>query len=143
MHFLMKLLLIFFMLSSHFSFGQNMEKHLWKNRVLLIYIPDEKSQELDKQFEILEKNSRELLERKIVIYSFTKKNYKLNFEDTWKKSEEVFSSFKPKKDVFTITLIGLDGGIKLEQNRVLSSEKLFAIIDGMPMRKTEIKNKNK
>lgn len=131
------------MLSSHFSFGQNMEKHLWKNRVLLIYIPDEKSQELDKQFEILEKNSRELLERKIVIYSFTKKSYKLNFEDTWKKSEEVFSSFKPKKDVFTITLIGLDGGIKLEQNRVLSSEKLFAIIDGMPMRKTEIKNKNK
>lgn len=131
------------MLSSHFSFGQNMEKHLWKNRVLLIYIPDEKSQELDKQFEILEKNSRELLERKIVIYSFTKKSYKLNFEDTWKKSEEVFSSFKPKKDVFTISLIGLDGGIKLEQNRVLSSEKLFAIIDGMPMRKTEIKNKNK
>ncbi|MBG7611246.1 DUF4174 domain-containing protein [Polaribacter sp. BAL334] len=56
-----------------------MEKHLLKNRVLLIYIPDEKSQELDKQFVILQKQSKELLERKIVIYSFTKKSYKLNF----------------------------------------------------------------
>ncbi|MBG7611245.1 DUF4174 domain-containing protein [Polaribacter sp. BAL334] len=54
----------------------------------------------------------------------------------------MFSSFKPKKDVFTITLIGLDGGIKLEQNRVISSEKLFTIIDGMPIRKREIRNKN-
>lgn len=75
----MKILLIFFIFSSHFSLGQKMEKHLLKNRVLLIYIPDEKSQELDKQFVILQKQSKELLERKIVIYSFTKKSYKLNF----------------------------------------------------------------
>jgi len=54
----------------------------------------------------------------------------------------LFSSFIPKKDVFTIRLIGLDGGIKLEQNRVLSSEKLFTVIDGMPMRKNEIRKNN-
>ncbi len=139
----MKILLIFFIFSSHFSFGQNMENHLWKNRVLLIYASDENSQELENQFAILEKHSKELLERKIIIYSFTKKSYRLNFDNNWKKSEELFSSFIPKKDVFTIRLIGLDGGIKLEQNRELSSEKLFTIIDGMPMRKIEIRNKNK
>ncbi|PIV97314.1 MAG: hypothetical protein COZ16_06205 [Flavobacteriaceae bacterium CG_4_10_14_3_um_filter_31_253] len=138
----MKILLIFFIFSSHFSFGQNMEKHLWKNRVLLISTSDENSQELEKQFAILEKHPKELLERKIIIYSFTKKSYKLNFDNNWKKSEELFSSFIPKKDVFTIRLIGLDGGIKLEQNRVLSSEKLFTVIDGMPMRKNEIRKNN-
>jgi hypothetical protein len=119
-----------------------MENHLWKNRVLLIYASDENSQELENQFAILEKHSKELLERKIIIYSFTKKSYRLNFDNNWKKSEELFSSFIPKKDVFTIRLIGLDGGIKLEQNRELSSEKLFTIIDGMPIRKREIRNKN-
>ena len=40
-------------------------------------------------------------------------------------------------------LIGLDGGIKLEQIQILSAEKLFAIIDGMPMRKREIRKNNK
>lgn len=138
----MKILLIFFVLSSHFSSGQNIEKHLWENRVLLIYDSNEKSQEIEDQLAILNKHKEELQERKIVIYSFTEKNYNLNFENIWKKSEELFLRFKPKKDVFTILLIGLDGGIKLEQNKILLSEKLFAIIDGMPMRKSEIRKNN-
>jgi hypothetical protein len=36
----------------------------------------------------------------------------------------------------------LDGKIKLEQSTILSTEKLFTIIDGMPIRKREIRNKN-
>ena len=40
---------------------------------------------------------------------------------------------------FEIVLIGKDGGEKLRQGQVLSSEKLFGLIDAMPMRQAERK----
>ena len=40
-------------------------------------------------------------------------------------------------------LIGLDGGVKLRQTEMISLDKLFTLIDGMPMRRREIKNENK
>ncbi|MDP5094209.1 MAG: DUF4174 domain-containing protein, partial [Polaribacter sp.] len=55
---------------------------------------------------------------------------------------ELFLKYNPKNTPFKVMLIGLDGGIKLAQSTVLSKEKLFAIIDGMPMRKREIRNNN-
>lgn len=45
------------------------------------------------------------------------------------------------KNEFEVILIGLDGSIKLRQMEVLSKEDLIAIIDAMPMRKSEIKNR--
>jgi hypothetical protein len=138
----MKILLIFFMLSSYFLFSQNMENHLWKHRLLLIYSVDEKSQELENQLTILKEHKEKLLDRKIVIYSFTKKKYSFNFENKWKNSEILYSKFNPKNEPFAVILIGLDGEIKLEQPTILSTEKLFTIIDGMPIRKREIRNKN-
>ena len=43
---------------------------------------------------------------------------------------------------FEVILIGLDGGEKLRQTKVLETDKLFAIIDGMPMRRSEIIKNN-
>lgn len=42
---------------------------------------------------------------------------------------------------FSVTLIGLDGGIKLETTEILKRKELYRIIDSMPMRRSEIKNK--
>lgn len=119
-----------------------MEKHLWKDRVVLIYSADEKSVRLKNQLAALKKNKDGLLERKLVVYRFTKEKFAINFENNWQKSDAMFSKFKPKNESFQVLLIGLDGGMKHSQNVLLSSEKLFSIIDGMPMRKREIKKNN-
>jgi len=47
--------------------------------------------------------------------------------------------YKIPKNQFTIILIGLDGGEKLRQTKPLDTTTLFAIIDGMPMRRQELK----
>ncbi|WP_345165985.1 DUF4174 domain-containing protein [Algibacter aquimarinus] len=39
-----------------------------------------------------------------------------------------------------LLLIGLDGGIKLRQSKMLYCKDLFSVIDVMPMRKSEINN---
>lgn len=138
----MRIVTFFCVFSSFFSFGQNMGNHLWKHRVLLIYSVDEKSKEFENQLTILREHKEKLLDRKIVVYRFTEKRYSFNFENKWKNSEILYSKFNPKNEPFRVILIGLDGEIKLEQPTILSTEKLFAIIDGMPIRKREIRNKN-
>lgn len=135
-------MVVFFMLSSYFLFSQNMENHLWKHRVLLIYSIDKKNQKPKNQLTILREQKKKLLDRKIVVYSFTEKRYSFNFENKWENTEILYSKFNPKNEPFRVRLIGLDGEIKLEQPTILSTEKLFTIIDGMPIKKREIRNKN-
>ena len=60
----------------------------------------------------------------------------------WISSKQWYIEFKKTKKPIEIILIGLDGGVKLHQTKLLNLEKLFTLIDGMPMRKAEIK-KNK
>lgn len=42
---------------------------------------------------------------------------------------------------FTFILVGRDGGEKLRSTDVVSAEKLFGLIDAMPMRKSEVKRR--
>lgn len=70
-----------------------------------------------------------------MVYCFTKSNYYDNFEADQKPS----TKFKNEKASFKVLLIGLDGGTKLELTNYLSTEKLFTIIEGVPMRKRKLK----
>jgi len=124
------------------TISQNLEKHQWNDRVILIFSNDKSSSELEKQIDLFQKEKVGLEERKLKIYQFSEGDYKFSFFDSWKKSTLNLKRFFDKEESFKIVLIGLDGGIKLKQNIILTPEKLFAIIDGMPMRKRELKNKN-
>lgn len=42
---------------------------------------------------------------------------------------------------FSIVLIGKDGGEKLRRNGLLSCDELFAVVDAMPMRRTEMEKR--
>ena len=73
-----------------------------------------------------------------------KNRYKTIFPEN---SEWVSSSLKDelkisRKTEFEVFLLGLDGGIKLRQQEIVKTEKLFSLIDGMPMRKAEIRRKD-
>ena len=131
------------MLFSIIAFGQNIKKHEWKNRVLLIISDDKNDLKYRNQLKVLKKDKTELLDRKLVIYEVSKNEYNLNFEEKSIQSSKLFHQFNKENTPFLAILIGLDGGIKLEQDSLLSTEKLFAIIDGMPMRKRELRKNKK
>ncbi len=42
---------------------------------------------------------------------------------------------------FAVTLIGKDGGEKLRRSTPLASEELFALVDTMPMRRAEMRER--
>ena len=82
-----------------------------------------------KQFKILSYDVSELSSRQIKITRVATKS-------------EAFSSYKSLKinpNLFTLVLIGKDGGIKYSSNKIISSAKLYVLIDQMPMRQQEMK----
>jgi hypothetical protein len=137
----MKRILVFIFLFSFITnfYGQDLEKHQWKNRVLLIVSSKEKNKAVLKQVQILKKENKGLQEQKLVFYTIFKEYYKYNFQLDKQKSQQQYHQFNKDDSPFKIFLIGLDGSIKLKQEALLSANKLFTIIDGMPMRRSEMK----
>ena len=43
---------------------------------------------------------------------------------------------------FSVTLVGRDGGEKLQRSAPVSPEELFALIDSMPMRRAEVRERS-
>lgn len=125
--------------------AQDLSSHQWENRIILVLTEDPAQDNYKKQLEELKADKNGLQERKLLIYQLTSTQYKMGLEDTsdWQEGSQLYNKYKTGNASFEVILIGLDGGVKLSQEQVLSREKLFAVIDGMPMRKAEIrKNRN-
>jgi len=123
------------------SYSQDVKKHKWENRVLLVFTHKKNDEIFNKQISNLLKEKKGLTERKLIIYQFVKDQYSINFDSKWLLFSLKKSKYKTESENFKVVLIGLDGGVKLEQTSFLSTKKLSIIIDGMPMRRNEIRNK--
>ena len=125
------------------SFAQDLEKHQWKNRLVSIMSSNIKSKLFNKQIATLTANINGLKERKTIVYKIIPNHYELTHNNgSWITDKNFYDRFKKTKNTFEVILIGLDGGVKLRQNEVLTIKKLFTLIDGMPMRQSEMKNRN-
>ncbi|WP_295178955.1 DUF4174 domain-containing protein [uncultured Christiangramia sp.] len=135
------IIIIFYGMTSK---AQDLQQYQWQNRIIVLYANETELDLLTMQLELLTEEPNELSERKLLVIQAHKDRYKIIFPEN---SEWVSSSLKGelniiKKTEFEVFLLGLDGGIKLRQQEILQTEKLFSLIDGMPMRKAEIRRKD-
>ena len=123
--------------------GQNLKEHLWENRIVLIITSGSESETYTSQIEAFNINSQEFDERKLIIYKVLPNKYKVeNSEDnSWVSDSRLYALYNSNDKDFKIILIGLDGNIKIEQSELLTTKDLFATIDSMPMRRSELRNK--
>ena len=78
----------------------------------------------------------------MLVYHVQATEYKTGFgNENWKRSTQLYNRFKKSDSGFEILLLGLDGGVKLRQDELLTVKKLYAKIDAMPMRQREIESK--
>ena len=124
--------------------GQNLKKHKWRNRVLIVKTSDIKSKKYQEQLNEFKNSIEELIDRKFILYQITGddfvlldyKNNELN--NSGKISRKLTDTILNEKENFEVILIGLDGGIKLQQTEILMKEDLFNITDSMTMRRNEL-----
>ncbi|MEQ8572712.1 DUF4174 domain-containing protein [Fulvivirga sp.] len=121
--------------------AQELDTHRWKNRVLLIFAENDNNPTLSDQLKALNSDIEGLKERKLIVYQIFPTHYKTGHthsHETIKPDESLFKKYDTSSDPFKVILIGLDGGVKYEKYGLLKNSALFEIIDGMPMRKSEI-----
>ncbi len=126
------------------TLAQDLSDHQWKNRLVLILTESKSLGVYKDQINELLTDRPDLEERKLVIYSVMPDQYKKGItSQEWVNSKDLYDEYKKAEDEFEVILIGLDGGVKLRQTKLLTNDKLFAIIDGMPMRRAEIRREKK
>lgn len=138
-----KTILCILILISSTAMGQHFEEHRWKNRIILVFNSTLEIEMFEMQISELKRYEEGLKERKLLIYQIKPDTYNIGLDekDHWQSGVALYETFNPKQKAFKIILIGLDGSIKLEQTQFLSAQKLFSIIDAMPMRRAELKEK--
>lgn len=129
--------------------GQNIEKHRWQNRILIFKTTDAKNAKYHRQLQEFKNSIKGLRERKLILYQIIGSRYlltdyeQINQNNSWQDLKMVDNSIINKLTDFEVILIGLDGGIKLKQTEFLSQKGLYKIIDRMPMRLQELRNKER
>jgi hypothetical protein len=122
----------------------DLSKFQWKNRLLLIFAPDENDSLFKKlQSEIITQEA-EVEDRDLIIFELfglgsSRMNRALLDQS---KVDSIRRRFSVPQRSFRVILIGKDGGIKLKRNGQIDLETIFELIDSMPMRKDEIRQKN-
>ncbi|SEJ85577.1 protein of unknown function [Dyadobacter sp. SG02] len=104
-------------------------------RQVLLFYTDNGLEKQKAQSQILNAHQKDIDERDIKVQCFS---YSESSIPEWKKWN--IDTASP----FTFILVGRDGGEKLRSSDVVSAEKLFGLIDAMPMRKNEVeRNRSK
>ncbi|WP_431133795.1 DUF4174 domain-containing protein [Psychroserpens mesophilus] len=131
--------LILIMLMSNCLWSQNLDKHQWEERVLFIVADEDNLELAERQFDILIKDKKELIDRDLVLYKCLEEKCTFyNFKNKSETSKEttIFKGFK-------LVLIGLDGAEKYSTNTLVKTDVIFRLIDSMPMRRREVENRRK
>ena len=125
--------------------AQDLSSHKWQERLVLVLAKDTAQQGLKDQLKELGQHTEGMQERKIVIYQVLPDRYRIGMrqENAWLRSNKLsYDKYSATESHFELVLIGLDGGIKLRRQAPITCKELFAHIDGMPMRKAEIRRDN-
>jgi hypothetical protein len=124
------------------AFSQDLAEYRWENRILLLIADEIENEDVDRQISEIRASTEQLEERKLVTFLLTKeKSYMgYSFEELL-SNPSLFKKYKVTQAPFEMVLIGLDGGVKERYTAYQPLEDIFALIDGMPMRRAELRKK--
>lgn len=119
--------------------GQEMtlDDFQWKNRIILLHQQDLNGEKIHEV--LVEIQSEEYEERDLIAFIYHQgKMYDTNQEELNFDSAVIQNIIDDNQEDF-LYLIGKDGGVKLTQALPVKQKDIFALIDGMPMRRAEMK----
>lgn len=122
----------------------DLSPYRWENRLILLFFPTDADKELETLQKEINKERAELEDRDLLICQLVEKG-KSHIGDQVLAPASVQAlrkKYRVQEKEATLILIGKDGG---EKRRQIGSEidlkALFPLIDGMPMRRQEMREK--
>jgi hypothetical protein len=117
----------------------------WKNRLLFLFAPNRNHPMFDALHKSLAARQSEASDRDLVIFEILESAASsMNNESIDSETARLLrEKFDILQDEFTVILIGKDGGIKLNRKKQTQLDDIFALIDSMPMRQEEMRQRDK
>ncbi len=114
--------------------------YLWERRPLLLFAPNEGDPRLVETLNRIEASRCDFVARDMVVGQVLAEGTSTldgQVVDA-DESQRLADRYAVGEDVFSVVLIGKDGGEKLRVNEVPDLQTIYAVIDGMPMRSREM-----
>jgi hypothetical protein len=137
------IILLLTFLNSQMNEVFNLESYVWKNRIVLVFTNGDTNTNYQAQVDMLVRDIRGIEERDMKIFKISHDNTAedLLSKKTLRAKNNIREKYNLSDEGFRVLLIGKDGSVKYSDSNPVSKEKLFAIIDAMPMRKAEMRNR--
>jgi|GEM_PF-1327235 len=115
----------------------NLARYRWKSRVLIVFGPHAEDERFLTQMEELADRAKDLKSRDVVVLPVLARG-KAGVA-TRRDGAILRELFAAEPRHFRVVLIGKDGSVKLREEFPLDANRLFDVIDAMPMRQQEMK----
>ena len=115
-----------------------LEQYKWKNRILIIFSHD--TEFVEEQKGLLTQVKSGLVDRDMILFGFGEDTPPFSLDpsielDRLRKSLSIEDN--------TIVLLGKDGGVKAKWETLVDPQRVFDIIDAMPMRQREMRERGR
>jgi hypothetical protein len=118
----------------------SMDQYQWRNRPLVVFSPAADDAALQRQRDIIEQHRAGFGDRDMVLVAIIGNDGGRAGEQalTADDARQLRQRYGVPADQFAVRLVGKDGGVKLESDEPVTAERLFGLIDAMPMRQREM-----
>jgi hypothetical protein len=126
------------------AMSMDLNQFQWKNRLLFIFAPEKGDAFFQSLQSEISTQPDEISERDLVVFSIfeTGPSYQDNSQIDTRTAAAIRTNFAVLPGKFTCILVGKDGGIKLRQDSQVKLDQVFNLIDTMPMRREEMRQKS-
>lgn len=117
----------------------------WKNRLLFIFSPSRDHPLFHTLHQSLLSQEAEVKDRDLIIFEILDSGpSNMNKNDLDPQTAQLLrEKFDISTGKFTVILVGKDGGVKLKRQTQTQLGDIFALIDSMPMRQDEMRQKTR
>jgi hypothetical protein len=120
-----------------------LDQFKWKNRLIILAADSADVQKLTEQKALLARENTGIRDRDLrLIEVFTNGRGRIDGEPISSRSvAAIRDNLQLPPGAFRVLLIGKDGTVKLRSAEVVTISEVFSLIDSMPMRRQEIREK--
>ena len=114
----------------------------WQQRVIVVMAASGADPALLDQETRLRAAAADLAERDVVLVTATGDTVMIDGKTSEASADQLRQAYAGDTSGFQVLLIGKDGGVKLRAAEPVAAADLFALIDSMPMRRRELRERS-
>ena len=120
-----------------------LKDYQWKHRLILAFSPSAQHpghKALEKEIAV---QAEEVMDRDLLVFQILESGETKLGNSSLPESSGYYlrEKFSIKSGIFTVLLIGKDGGVKLRREGGVELDEILSLIDTMPMRQREMREK--